>query len=184
MSNADVAKFLGIAPDSVTNWLAVKSYISPVVDAMDKGELSMHSARVFDGMSEQGQKAIWKDHQRDFELPAQLLHKKIRTEYPPTKFPGYYRNPEQITKRLARETGKRKGVQRTSYSPDEKKKLRTSYEMKELELAERTEELETLTKSIRAAVIPITAILRNKTLLALVPEAMRDELTFFAESCG
>lgn len=183
MSNMEVASYLGINNDSVTNWLAIRNYIAPVAEAMDRGEVTMHSARAFDGMSEEGQRKIWGAHRSEIEsMSGAVVHKFVREKYPPTMFPAYYKDADKAAKRLERKSGKRKAKARANYTPDERKALRTSYEMKELELSERTEELARLEKEIKASVTPIAAILRNKSLLAMVPEEMREELEFFAKS--
>lgn len=180
MSNAQVAAYLGAAPDSITNWLAVKKYIAPVVEAMDSGRLTMQAARVFDGMTDEGQKAVWRAHGRDL-MSGSAGHKELRAKYAPGEYPRYYRQPELVANRLARKSGARKAVAR-GMSPADKTRLLKSFEVRELELREGEVELARLRREINASIAPIAAILRNEKLLALVPEAMREELRAFAES--
>lgn len=181
MNHKQVSAYLGIDQDSVTNWLAVKHYIPPVVQALDEGHLTMQAARTFDGMTPEGQAKIWKAHSAELLKGGAKLHKKFRAQYPPTEHPSLYRDPEAITARLARASGKRKAKSRVPILHDEKKRLLESLEMKEAELRDGREELKELKAEINAAIPIVTAIFRNEKLLALVPSEMRDELERFKE---
>lgn len=186
MNNKQVAAYLGVAPDSVTNWLAVLHYIEPVRKAMDAGALSMNSARAFDGMTEPGQAALWKRFGEAMmtgtgrELTA--WHKQARATFPPANHPHYYRQPGLVASRLARKSGPRKKAKPlTGASPAEKRNLANSLDMKQTELRHNQEELQRYTDGIDAAIAPIAAILRHPNLLALVPEGTREEFERFAE---
>lgn len=181
-TNAQVAAYLGIATDSVTNWMAVKKYVPPVVKAMDAGLLTMQAARVFDGMTEEGQGALWKAHGRDLMSGGGAdAHKRLRAQYPPASFPSYYRNPELIARRLARKGGKRKGATRSNYSADDKRRLSESLEIREIELREGEAEMKSIKAEIAAAMAPIACILRSDKLVAKLSPAMREEFERFAE---
>lgn len=182
MNHKQVAHYLGIAADSVTNWLAVKQYIDPVREAVDRGAITLHAARVFDGLTEKGQKAIWKAHESELRTEAgSAIHHRLRREYSPDKFPEFYRNPEQTKGRMTRKGAKRKANARPSITPAEKKRLLSSFEMKEIELRDGEEELSTLKRQINAAIAPIGAITRNPDLWRLVPDEMKPEFERFAE---
>lgn len=181
-TNAQVAAYLGIAPDSVTNWMAVKKYIPPVIEAMDSGRLTMQAARVFDGMTEGGQKAIWKAHGTDLVSQSGTnAHKRLRQQYPPASFPSYYRDPELIATRLSRKVGKRKSAARPNLSADEKRRMSSSLELKEIELRELEGEEKEIKAQINAAIPLVASIMRSPKLRAMVKPAMMEELERFAE---
>jgi hypothetical protein len=182
MTHRQVAAYLGIDADSVTNWLAIKSYIPPIVDAIDSGRLTMASARTFVGLTTVGQANIWEKHGSDLmQSTGATVHRKLRAQYSPDRLPNYYREPEVIKERLSRKTGKRKSATRASFTPDEKKRLLNSYELKEQELADGQDELKQLKREIAAATPVVAAIIRNERLRSLVPSEMMEELERFAE---
>jgi len=184
MTNAAVAAYLGIAPDSVTNWLSVKHYIPAVVAAMDANALTMNAARVFDGMTEEGQRDVWKKHGKQLLTgDAFAMHRELRAKYPPDLFPRYYRQPELIAQRLAtaRKQGRRKSTKRRGITSAEKRRLLNSVDLRETELRDGKEELKRLKAEIQAAIVPIGAILRNDELLARLPEEIREEFQRFGE---
>lgn len=179
MTNSQVAAYLGIASDSVTNWQAAQRYLKPIVDAMDAGQLTMQAARVFDGMTETGQKTVWKTHGKDLMLNGANAHKKYRALYPPASYPAFYHDPNLITRRLKMKGGKRT---RGGMSAGEKRRLVGSYELREIELREGRAELATLKAQITAAVPLVAATLRNDDALACVPDEMGPELERFGEA--
>ena len=187
LNNIQVAAYLGIDQDSVTNWLAVKKYIPEVVSAMDAGLVTMQAARVFDGMTEKGQKHIWRSHASDFaEKPGGQLHKELRKEYDPTQFKSFYVKPEQVASKLARKGSGRVSKSRPTakangISQAEKAKLLNSFEMKRLEVASGEHELKELQKDISAATKVVSAILRSEKLPGMIPKELREELSRFAE---
>lgn len=182
MNHKQVAAYLGIAKDSVTNWVAVDQYIPEIREAVDRGQITMHAARVFDGLTDKGQKAIWKGHQEELQQEAgSAIHKRLRREYSPTKYPEFYRNAESTKKRMNRKADKRKSNPRPNISAAEKNRLWSSLDMKETELKEGQQELETLKRQINASIAPIAAIMRNEKLWAMVPDEMKPEIERFAE---
>jgi ParB/RepB/Spo0J family partition protein len=185
MTHRQIAEYIGIAPDSVRNWLAVKNYIAPVAAAVDAGTLTMQAARVFDGLSETGQAEVWKAHAADLVLGSgksgKMLHKDIRRTYSPEARPEFYRDVKKTAERLSRPATARKATKRPSYSPEEKKRLLRSFRIREDELATLKEESKRINAEIAASIAPIGAILRNEKLLAMVPPEMREELQAFGE---
>lgn len=181
MKKVQVAAYLGVDPDSITNWLAVKKYVPEVVTALDSGALTMQAARAFDGMTEEGQKKVFQRHGERLMDGGGKLHREIRAQYPPEKFPKMYRDPQLIASRLARTSGKRKAKARVQIPADEKKLLLNSLEMKEAELREGQQELKELKAEIAAATPIVAALTRNEKLWALVSEEMRAELERFSE---
>lgn len=179
MTNAQVAAYLGIASDSVTNWQAAQRYLPPIVAAMDAGRLTMQAARVFDGLTETGQKAIWKAHSKDLMASGATAHKRLRAQYPPASFPDFYRDAGLIAKRLKMKGGKRAS---RGMSPGEKQRLADSCEIKEIEVREGKAKLLTMERQIKAAIPLVAAVLRNPEVLALVPAEMRPELERFGEA--
>lgn len=182
MTHKQIAAYLGINPDSVTNWLSVKHYIEPVVKAVDFGHISLQSARVFDGLTEKGQKAIWKHHRDDLATQAGLtMHATLRELYSPQAYPQYYRQPDLTAERMSRKGGKRKAKSRPPMTGAEKRRLLSDLQMREVELREGQAELSDLKKRITASIAPIGAILRNEKLRKLVPNEMVEEFERFAE---
>lgn len=182
MNHTQVAAYLGINQDSVTNWLAIKQYIDPVVRAVDQGIISSHAARTFDGLTEEGQKFIWRNHRQELMTEAGgRVHKALRKQYSPTSHPEFYRNADLIKSRLARKGGKRTGKARPTITKEEKRRLLTSFEMRELELKESENELVQLKSEINAAIAPIGAIKRHPKIWEMIPEETRMELERFAE---
>lgn len=182
LTYVQIALYLGIDQDSVTNWSAVAGYIEPVREAIDAGRLTMQAARVFVGMNHDGQRAVWKDHERDLTAPgAGKLHRTIRAKYPPEKFPHFYKKPEVTASRLKSTKGARKATPRPKIAADDKRRLLNSYEVKETELRDGEKELKQLRREIAAATSIVAAITRNEKLWAMVPEEMREELERFVE---
>jgi ParB/RepB/Spo0J family partition protein len=182
MTNKQVAAYLGIDADSVTNWLAVKGYIDPVKQALDAGRLTMQAARVFDGMTDEGQNAVLKKHEKElFTSAGGRTHKELRRMYPPEQFPTYYRKPELVAQRLSAKGGKRKSKARPTITSQEKRRLSNSLEMREIELREGVLEEKRLKAEIMASIAPLSAILRNEKLRSMIPEEMGPELERFAE---
>lgn len=180
MTNAQVAAYLGIASDSVTNWQAASRYLPPIVAAMDAGRLTMQAARVFDGLTEAGQKAIWKAHGKELMSNGATAHKRLRAQYPPASFPDFYREPKLIARRLKQKGGQRRASR--GMSAGEKQRLAESYELKEIEVREGRNKLAVMERQIKAAIPLVAATLRNEQVLALVPDEMRPELERFAEA--
>lgn len=181
LSSKQVAAYLGVDQDSITNWLAIRRYTPSIVKAMDSGALTQKSARVFDGMTPAGQDRVWQLHGEMLCAGAGDVHKELRAKYPPEQFPAFYRNPERIAARLERKAGTRKSKGRVDYSAAEKKRLMHSVDMKEAEIAEFRAEAKELKKEIDEATPVIRAIIANKKLWAMVPESMRAELERFGE---
>ena len=183
LNSSQVAAYLGIDPDTVTNVMALKKLIPAVVDAIDSGRLTMQKSRVFAGMSELGQQKVWKAHQKELTtISGGKLHKELRAKYPPEAFPSYYKDAPAVAQKLARKSGKRKSAARLPVvSKSEKAALLNSVEMKEIELRDAQEELKSLKTWINASIPIVSAIMRNPKLLELVPDDMVDELSRFEE---
>lgn len=182
MNNKQVAAYRGIDPDSVTNQLAIANYIRPVVEALDSGRLTMQAARVFDGMTEEGQEEVWRRHGADLSvLPGGGMHKSIRAEYHPDKFAHFYRQPELVASRLSRKSGKRRTKGRSALTSNEKRRLQSSLEMKELEIREGTEEYKAMKTDCVSAAPIVAAIRRSDNLRGFVREETMAELERFAE---
>lgn len=184
LQNQEVARYLGVDVDSITNWLAVLKFIPEIVEALDADRLTSQAARVFIGLSEKGQRAIWKAHQKSLTFRgAGRRHKPLLNDYPPDKFPDYYVNPEKALRKVkgSKSGAKKKSAPKPSYTQDEKRRLMNSYNFKEEELDAAKEELKSMNAQIRAATPIAAAIIRNKNLWKLVPETMKPELERFAE---
>lgn len=177
MTNTAVAQYLGINQDTVTNWTAVRFYVPEVVEALDRGALTMQAARVFNGMSESGQKKVWKAEGEELmQAAGGRMHKVLRAKYPPTKFPHFYKEPDKIASRLGKAKGRRKRLTKPSYTPAEKSRMHVNLEMKEASLRDFTADLKQYKAEIAAAVPILHAIKRTPELWKLVPDEMRPEL--------
>ncbi len=182
LNNGQMAAYLGVDPDSVTNWLAIRRYIPEVARAIDVGALTMQQAKAMEGMGEEGQRVIWKKHAEDLMQARGGAHRRIREQYPPEKYPQYYINPERRAAILARGKRSKRGKAKPNYTVEEKKRLLADVEMKEAELAELKEEMAQSKREIAAASPVIAAMLRNSKLRALIPKEMLPELERFAET--
>lgn len=184
LQKQEVAAYLGIDEDSITNWLAIRTYIPAVQALMDAGRMTAKAARAFNGMTPEGQEEVLRKHgERLMSEGGGAMHRAIRAEYPPDKFPQFYRDAAKIKARLdMKQKPQRKGAKRPSLTSDEKRRLANSYEIKEAELEQLRTEQKQMKAEILAATPVIAAILRNPKLLALVPEEMREELERFGEA--
>lgn len=182
MKQKDVAAYLGVDAGSITNWLAIKNYIPPVVKALDAGEITQFAARSFDGMSPSGQRQVWKAHRDDLgTIPAGKMHKLIRTEYHPEKHPEFYIAPEKTAEKLTRTRKKRASKTRPKLTRSEKDLLLNDLGLRETELKDSQAELAQLKKEITLATAPIRAILRSADLVAMLPEEVKAEFERFGE---
>jgi ParB/RepB/Spo0J family partition protein len=130
LTNAEVARFRGVDEDTITNWMAVLRYIPEVVAAIDSGAITLKDARVFVGMTPDGQRVLWKRHAKEIAGAGEKAHKSLRAKYPPLQFPAFYDKPEQIAARLGQTQGKRKSAPRVDYSAAEKKRLMRDEEIR------------------------------------------------------
>jgi ParB/RepB/Spo0J family partition protein len=174
LNHSQVAAYLGVDADSITNWLAVKNYIEPIAKALDHGKITMQAARIFDGLSERGQRDLWKKHRP--ELSASTggrLAKTLRRQYPPEKFPAYYRDPERSQHRLAAAQARQGEPHlRRGALVEQRRNLAKRLAAKETELAGARAELQKIEKRLRASA---PAILRNpKRHTALPPRLARE----------
>lgn len=187
--NTELADYLGVAAESIRNWLSPLSYCPEVIAVLDSGRITMNGARVFEGMTPHGQKWILDHHMTELtgEGSKDGLATKLRKQYPPEKHRNFYTNPE-VTRRNLDIAKDRRGQQRSAHrtrvantTAEEKKRLMGSVEMKATEIAENKEELAELKRDIEAATPVVAAIMRNKDLRKYVPEGMFDELKAFAD---
>jgi ParB/RepB/Spo0J family partition protein len=180
MKQKDVAEYLGVDAGSITNWLSVDRYIPAVVKAIDTGEITMHSARAFDGMTRHGQRRVWQD-ERDVlrDMSGADAHKIIRSKYSPQKRPTFYIAPKKTLEKMSRKRGPRAIKARPSLTDAEKKRLSRDLSLREVELEEAKAESATLKKEIALATQPIRAIKHNEDLWSVIPPEMREELERF-----
>lgn len=185
MSHKDVALYLGVDADTITNWLAIRRYVPEIVREVDAGILTVQKARVFDGLTEDAQKKILTKHRDELvNLPWKTVHKAIRTKYSPKSHPEFYRNASKASKRLGKDKATRKPKPRTTVTPNEQRRLLTSVEMKDLELNEGKLELKEKDTKIRAAAILIAAVLRDEDLSAATPPEVLEGFQVFNERFG
>lgn len=179
MNNIELAAYLGVHADSITNHLAVRHYVPEIVQALDSGRLTMGAARVFQGMSEKGQRAIWKKHEAELVGPGKhKLHRQFRKLYPAAKYPEFFRKPEVSEERMKRKQTK---AARPKVTTEEKRRLGSSLELRQIELEEGIREEKQLKAEIAAATVPIYAIMRSEKLSAFLTPDMREEMSRFCE---
>lgn len=180
LSNPQLATRLGVAPDTITNWLAIRQYKKPIVDAIDSGALTQKNARVFVGMTEKGQDFLWRKHKQDICEGNGTLHERIRKEYPPIQYPDLYRNASATAAKLATKQSKtRKVAKRASY--EEKRKALDSFTMRTTEIETGKRDREFFKTEINRFTKLVGQALHNKALRATVPPEMLPELERFAE---
>lgn len=185
-SNADVAKYLGITSDTITNWTAILEYAPEIQQNIEMGNLTLHAARVFAGMTFTGQRHIVAKHWP--ELVGQEgkgeIHKRLRALYPPDKHPGFYLNAADAARRLkVQQTSTRRRPAR-NYTPDERSRILSSVDTQESQLRDNNEEIKKL-KALFAAAAPLVAsALRHPKRRAIIQRkfpTMVSELEAFAK---
>jgi ParB/RepB/Spo0J family partition protein len=182
MNNKEVGQYLGVDAATISNWLMVDSYIPEVAKAVDDELITQHAARIFDGMTEKGQKQIWKAHHRELaENSAQKIHRTLRTKYNPKDFPNFYERPERVILQLERKQGKRTAKRRPVITKAKKDTISQDITLKEAELRDAKRDLEQFKLEITLAARIIRAILQNEKLRALVPPLELEEFNRFGE---
>lgn len=177
MNNTEVSLHLGMDQDTITNKTALRSYRPEIVEALDSGRLTLQAARVFNGMTDHGQRKLWEADGKDLmNSSGGKMHKELRKKYPPEKFADYYREPDKIARRLGKSKTRRKRLVKPSFTPQEKQRLLTSFEMKDASLKDATADLKQYKAEIAAAVPILHAIKRTPDLWKLVPDDMRPEI--------
>ena len=174
-----LARAQGVNEDTLTHWLAPLKFVAPVVKALDAGVITLKGARVFDGLTEKGQEAIWKRHRKEIAAESGAsIHRRLRAEYPPTTFPEYYSEPEKMAKRLA--PAKARKAKRHNYSAGDAKRLMASVSTRQAEFESLQKEDRDRKKDIAAAAPVVSTILASKALLAFFPRS-KAQLRRFAE---
>lgn len=182
MLQKEVAEYLGVDAGSITNWLSIDRYIPAVVKAIDTREITMHSARAFDGMTPKAQERIWVlESEAIAALPGGELHRYIRSKYSPENRPRFYISARKTLEKMSRTGKKRVTLRRIPLEKAEKEALSRDLGLREVELEDSKEEMTRLKREITLATQPIRAILRNADLLSIVPAEMKEELERFAE---
>lgn len=181
MTNKELAAFMLCDQDTITNRLSVRNYLPEIVQALDSGRMTMGAAKVFDGMSEKGQRTVWKRHGEELLGPGKhAMRRRIRTLYPPSEHPAFYRQPELVAKRLKRKADKRRG-RPAPVTAEEKRRLMASLDMRSIELEEGTREEKRLKREIEAATVPIHAIMRSEKLRGMLSPEMVEEFARYCE---
>lgn len=184
--NTEMAAYLGVAPESIRNWLSPNSYIKEIRDLLDSFTITMNAARIFEGMSEHGQRYILKHHLAEMTGPGGKdgLATKLRKQYPPLKNRNMYTDPEGTERNLGIAKQRRGAVRSrvANTTTEEKKRLLSSVEIKEAEIASLDEDIAEMDRDINAAMPIVAAIFRNKSLRALVPDSILEELERFHEA--
>jgi ParB/RepB/Spo0J family partition protein len=182
MNNKEVGEYLGVDATTIHNWLVVGKLIPEVQKAVDSGQITEHSARVFDGMTDTGQKRIWRDKKADFKkLSGGKLHQDIRKKYHPNENPDFYCKPERVAMKLKRKKQKRASVSRPKISASEMEMLSKDVELREAELKDAEKDLKEIKHEISLAVNVIRPIIQNEKLFQLVPADIKPQLKRFAE---
>lgn len=182
MNNKEVGQYLGVDAATISNWLMVDSYIPEVAKAVDDEKITQHVARIFDGMTEKGQRQIWKTHHRELaEDSAAKVHRTLRAKYHPKEFPGFYERPERVIVQLERKQGKRTARRRPVITKAKKESLSKDIALKETELKDAKRDLDQYKLEITLASRIIRAIVQNDKLRTLIPPIELEEFSRFAE---
>lgn len=179
LTQKDIAALLGFDAGSVSNWLVVESYAPPIRAALDAGLMNSHQARAFDGMTAAGQEKVFRSLRREIpKLSGDAFQALVRSKFSPKTHAALYVDAKQAINKLA---VKKRGRKRKPLTRDEKKVLASSVELAVIEL----EDLKTSNKQMQRQCILagplVSAILRNKTLKAMLSDDMRFELETFSE---
>ncbi len=182
MSNREVGQYLGVDPVTISNWLMIGSYIPEVAKAVDEDVITQHAARIFDGMTDTGQRKVWQGHHTELtETSAQKIHRTLRDKYNPKDYPEFYQRPERVIKQLERKQGKRSGKRRPVMTKAKKENLSSDIELKEAELRDAKKDLNQYKLEITLAARIIRAILQNEKLRSLIPPIELEEFQRFSE---
>lgn len=179
LSQKDVAALLGFNEGSVSNWLVVETYVPEIRAAIDAGLLNPHQARAFDLFRPAGQLKVFRALRKQIpKLSGDAFQSLVRKEYGPRSHPDLYSDPKKAVEKLQT---KKRGRKRTPLTRDEKKALSQSLELAEIELEDLKRDNEKMKKECRIAGPLVAAILRSKTLKAMLSADMKFELETFAE---
>jgi hypothetical protein len=105
----------------------------------------------------------------------------VRSRYSPKSHPDLYVSPEKTAEKLARKSAGRSSRKRPRLTRSEKDLLAHDLQLKEVELQDGKEELQTLNREITLATPTIRAIMRDDELVAMMPPETKIELERFAE---
>lgn len=178
-----VAALLGLDAGSVSNYLAIESYVKEAQRLIDSGTLTSFACRALDGMTPEGQRLVLKKKWKVLTgSSGKVAHQDIRKSFPPDAYPKLYVAPEKTLEKLKRTQKGRRARHRPRLSKDEKDKLSRDLGLREVELKYAKEELDQLKREITAVMPLAHAILRTPELTELVPTGMREELERVAES--
>lgn len=82
MNNKEVGAYLGVDASTIRTWLLVDSLIPDVVQEVDSGTVSLHSARSLEGTTAAGQEKVLAEHKELFQdrknWSAHKLHRHLR----------------------------------------------------------------------------------------------------------
>jgi ParB/RepB/Spo0J family partition protein len=182
MNNREVGEYLGVDAVTISNWLMIDSYIPEVAKAVDEMALTQHAARIFDGMTDLGQRKIWERHRSELaEKSPKIVHRTLREKYHPKDYPELYQRPEKVIRQLEKKQGRRFAKRRPVFSKAKKQTLSNDIELKEAELQDAKADLRRIKLEITLAARVIRAIIQNDKLRSLIPPTELDEFRRFAE---
>ena len=160
----------------------IESYIPEVARAVDGGVITQHAARVFEGMTDEGQRKIWKLHRNEIrETSPAKLHRELREKYHPKDHSELYHRPEKVTTQLERKQGKRVAKRRPVITKAQRETISSDIELREAELRDAEKDLDQYKLEITLAARIIRAIMQNVKLRSLIPPVILGEFERFAE---
>jgi len=182
MSAKDVAAFLGVTPGTITNWTLIDKFIPEVQDAIDSETITIHAARAFAGLKENGQRKIWENYAKDIQqMKGGRFHRFMRDTYPPDQFSEMYKAPKVIERRLKRGTQTRKAHKRAKVSMREKDMFLRDVDTKRIELEDKKSRIKELEQHIEAAISVIEQLMEHPDIWKSLPKTMREDFDNFAE---
>jgi hypothetical protein len=183
MSSREVAAYLGVTPGTISNWTLINSIkIAELREAIDAGRVSLHATRAFAGLTEEGQRILWERHREEIErMSAGRLHRFVREQYPPSKFPELYEAPEKVHEQLKRGKQKRRPRKRPEVSRHEKEVLLKDVDAKKIEIEDKKAQIRELQSHIDGAIPVVQAIRETPALWESLPKNVLQDFEDFAD---
>lgn len=181
-TNGQVAAYLGVVRDTISNW-KLDAYDPSIVEAIDAGRTTAAAVRPLRAMTKEGQKQVFLKYADSFADPRgtkKLVDFLWRT-YTPEKHPDLFPDAQRAANRRGKQPVKKTRRVTKNYSHDEKRKLVGSLEMQEEEVEANKLEIRNLKEWNTACIPVVSAILRNRSLRAMVPAETLEELEEWAK---
>lgn len=183
-SNAQVADYLGVVPDTIGNWTDILKLPKKIQDAIDRGEVKEHAVRPLRALKPEAQLDLFEKHKNELTdtSGAKVFKERFNKQYSPDKAPNLYNAPTVSAKIRKAASGKPRTRRVTkNYSDAEKRKLIESLTLQDSE-AKQEKKLTTAINAINTKCIPVVDVMLNtEEIRSKLPEEMLFQLTAWAE---